>query len=77
MNKTIKQSETRQNWSDLISTASEVTQKCILGNCKTDHTPRSLLAKNEHKDDNKRKDSLLLRDFDEPFEWSGISKTSK
>lgn len=38
------------------------------GKLKTGHTPRSLLAGNEHKDDDKRKHFLLLRDFDEPFE---------
>lgn len=51
--------------------------KMHTGKRKTDHTPRSLLAKNEHKDDNKRKHSLLLRGTGEPFEWSGLRKTSK
>lgn len=35
------------------------------GKLKTGHTPRSMLEENEHKDDKKRKHSLLLRDFDE------------
>lgn len=60
LNKTIKQSATRQNWSDLISTASEVTQKCILGNWKQTTLQDHCWQRNEHKD-NKRKHSGIHR----------------